>query len=90
MSNLVAGVLHGDEVYISLPKSTTIWLLRTLFRNKQPYIPYNAITMSAWCDECDEPMISNGDYERFECPNCKCWISWDAWYEYKASMRSGW
>ena len=46
--------------------------------------------MSAWCDECDEPMISNGLSERFECRTCKCWISWDAWYEYKASLRGGW
>jgi|11BtaG_2_1085332.scaffolds.fasta_scaffold00456_9 tRNA(Ile2) C34 agmatinyltransferase TiaS len=45
--------------------------------------------MSAWCDDCDEPMVSNGLNESFECPTCKCYISWDAYYEFKASLR-GW
>jgi len=64
-------------------------LLGTLFRNKQPYTIYNDITMSAWCDDCDEPMIANGCTERYECPKCKCWVSWDAYHEFKASLR-GW
>lgn len=37
-----------------------------------------------WCEDCERPMISNGENETFECSNCGCWISWDAYYEEKA------
>jgi len=37
-----------------------------------------------WCEDCEQPMISNGENETFECQNCGCWISWDAYYEEKA------
>lgn len=37
-----------------------------------------------WCEDCEQPMISNGLNETFECQKCGCWISWDAYYEEKA------
>lgn len=39
-----------------------------------------------WCDNCEKPMTT-GD-EIFECTNCKEWISWDAYAEFKYYMRS--
>jgi len=44
-----------------------------------------AVTMqdTVWCDDCDCQMVSKE--EIFECPVCKDYISWDAYYEQKAA-----
>ena len=38
-----------------------------------------------WCEMCEQPMISNGLNETFECQKCGCSISWDAYWEEKAA-----
>ena len=49
-----------------------------------PLLMYINMSETDWCEDCEQPMISNGENETFECLNCGCWISWDAYYEEKA------
>lgn len=38
-----------------------------------------------WCEMCEQPMISNGLTEAFECKKCGDWIGWDSYWEQKAA-----
>tara|TARA_R110000751_G_scaffold10563_2_gene38402 strand:- start:1267 stop:1521 length:255 start_codon:yes stop_codon:yes gene_type:complete len=83
------GFIGALRIVCTQKVNHTIWF-DTLFINLDNLfnvlLTGNNMRDTPWCDNCEKPMTT-GD-EIFECTNCKEWISWDAYAEFKYYMRS--